>query len=254
MNRFRMVCLSATLAAASLRAEITPMDTRIEEKTPTTIRAEQKLMPSVQEMKHLTRFKERQAVMGTFSYEVTLPEGYHADPARSWPSVFLLGDADSDAFRVARNWAATNHMVLIDLLDARTGDLATAIGNFLSAHDDALKRFRLKPDGKYMIGTDACGTPATLMAQYRPDFQGLILVNARLFRGSNRKPDLEGMRRNSKIRVAQVLEVKSGIGDESFAIGKALGSPARASHFMYWGESGELDREFQKAGLWILGP
>lgn len=257
MNIPWSVCLLAGLATGWVRAESTPMDTPIEEGVPVTITAEQKQMPGVQEMKHLTRFKERQGVMGPFRYEVRLPKGYQTDPARSWPVIFLVAPEDEDSASAAfvRGWAATNDCVLIDLLDARKGELAPAIGNFLSAHDDAVKRFRLKADGKWMVGTDAVGSPASLLAQYRPGFQGLLLVDAPAYLGSNRRPDMEGLRRNSKIRIALIRGVKGGAVDDSQAVGRALNAPERVGYYMYWEDmDGEPGKTFQKAALWIRGP
>lgn len=254
MKRIGTGFLAAVLSIGGVRAERTPLDAPIEEGVPMTITAEQKQMPAVQIMKNLTRFKERQAVLGAFRYEVRLPKGYHADANRSWPSIFLVGPEESVSTTTVRDWAARNECVLIDLLDARKGELAPTIGNFLSAHDDAVKRFRLQTDGKCMVGTEAIGSPASLLAQYRPGFQGLVLVDAPAYLGSNRRPDMEGLRKNSKIRISLVRGFKGGVLDDSKIVGRALSDPARVGFFLYWDEmGGEPGKSFLKAMHWIRG-
>lgn len=254
MKFFWTGCLVAALATGTARAESTPMDPGIDEEKFVTIGTEQKLMPGVQEMKHLTRFKDRQAILGAFQYEVRLPRGYRADPARTWPAIFLVGSEDSAPAAAARDWAAAHDCVLIDLLDARKGDLAITIGNFLSAHDDAAKRFRLKAGAKWLVGTDTVGSPASLLVQYRPGFQGLVLVDAPAYLGSSRKPDLEGLRRNTAIRIALVRGMKGGVEDDSRAVGRALNAPERVSCFMYMDDfPGDLEKAILKAAEWIRG-
>lgn len=254
MRAFWIGCFGAVLMVWSGRTQPTPMDAPLAEETPVTIDCELKRMPGVSEMKHLTRFKERQAVMGAFQYQVRLPRGFHEAPAKSWPSMFIVAPEDHARLEAVQAWLSTNGFVTVVLLNARQGDLAPAIGNFLSAHDDAVKRLRLKDGEKWMIGVEEVGRRASLFVQYRPGFRGLLLLNTLAFRGAGNKPDLEGLRRNSTIRIASLYDYMGGSLRDDWLIGKAINAPERSRSFEYWESiDGDFTKAFDRATAWILG-
>lgn len=117
---------------------------------------------------------------GEYHYDVYLPEDYDEDRERRFPCLFIAdagGNARLGAFedRVKRE-----HMIAVMLVESRNGKTDPIVGNFLSAHDDAVKRLRIAPGFKYMTGMSGGARSTAIDTSLRPGFSGILLQGAGL--------------------------------------------------------------------------
>jgi hypothetical protein len=71
--------------------------------------------------------------------------------------------------------------IAIMLVESQNGDWGPIIGNFISAHDDALKRLRICDGLKFATGFSGGARASSMFCELRPGFAGLILQDAGLW-------------------------------------------------------------------------
>jgi len=178
---------------------------QVPEERATRIACELTEVPTSREVPFLDTASDRRDLLGTYHYNVWLPRGYHADQARRWPCIFIASPGGNATMGPMADWLRGNGHVVILLVESRNGPVKPMIGNFLAAHDDAVRRFRLSEDGKIATGFSGGARAASLFVQMRPGFRGLILQGAGASQGSDAQYEVDGIRRNSNLRVAMIM-------------------------------------------------
>ncbi|HEX2751180.1 MAG TPA: hypothetical protein VHM91_24435, partial [Verrucomicrobiales bacterium] len=82
---------------------------------------------------------------GTWHYDAWVPKGFAAHPERRYPCLFIsspVGEA-KNFLPLYKDWLAKNEWVAVMLTESRNGPIEPCLGNFLSAHDDAVQRLRI---------------------------------------------------------------------------------------------------------------
>ena len=150
----------------------TPMDEKIPEDKITMIECEYQKDEKELEKDFLLKLDK-----GVYHYRVYLPKGYYDNTEEKFPCIFVAspgGNADManiDARMKKERW------IVIMLVESKNGEAQWA-PNFLSAHDDAVQRFRILEGMKYTTGQSGGARCASRAAGLRPGFAGIILQAA----------------------------------------------------------------------------
>lgn len=169
----RLGLLFAVLAACFARAEEpTPPDTAIPDEHSFTVAC---LTP-----KGVEKPSKDEPPGGIYHYNVYLPRGYSASPERKYPCIFIASPGGNAGMGNMAARLKRDRWVVIMLVESKN---ATPIWyqNFLAAHDDAMKRFRIVENCKFTTGMSGGARCASMQVAYRPGFRGVILQAAGFF-------------------------------------------------------------------------
>jgi hypothetical protein len=231
-----LVAWSAPLLAA------TPMDKELPEDEETLIECE-----VVEGAKLPADFME--VTPGTYHYKVYIPKGYN-DPENAdveYPCLFISdpsGDAELEQFR---DWIRRERWVAVMLVESRNGPWGPIFGNFLAAHDDAMKRLRISDGCKFATGGSGGGRAAAVEVCLRPGFVGLFMERTSYYH-----------KEHKWVRRIRNLAVGLACGDHDKhhapKIGlamKYMGQPARVFIFP-GGHDPTPDRIHARAWQWVV--
>lgn len=119
------------------------------------------------------------AKAGKYHYQVYLPKGYYQDKKRYYPSLFIASPGgNADMGNVEKIMAERKWIVIMLVESQNNSPQGVAEGNFIAAHDDAVKRFRLQEGMKFTTGLSGGARRQSLNAGLRPGFAGIILQGA----------------------------------------------------------------------------
>jgi hypothetical protein len=223
-------------SAAFLRAETTPFDQPLEEEREITIACELSEAPRPSAVPVFTSAKQGEAAKGTYHYKLWLPKGYLADPERRWPCMFISSPTGNAAMGTMGDRLKQGGYVCVMLVEAKNGPWEPIIGNFLAAHDDAVKRVRIQEGLKFATGFSGGARASSIYVQIKPGFSGLIMQGA----GAGDREDEKGvyaigdLKRNSSIAVAMIMGESDKNNGEIEKMKKALG-PSRVNVFTFPG-------------------
>jgi len=240
-------CCIATI----LRAENTPLDTPLQEQTEITITCEFAKNSAGQNSAFLGSAKDVQQAIGTYHYKLWLPKGYQANPKRRWPCMFVFSPSGSAGRGNMAGWLEANGFVVVMLVESKNGPWAPIAGNFLSAHDDVIKRVRIQEGSKMATGFSGGARAASSAVQSRPGFSGLIL------QGAGCSFDDRSSYQTSKIKGNPAMYVSMTIGESDSNRGEAgrmkgvFGAKFQAFTFK-GGHDWSPPDVFQNAADWLL--
>jgi len=169
-----LLALTAFVATFALR------DTPIPEEKETLIQCELEQGPRLADAPVFTSQQEADGAKGTYHYKLWLPKGYHAQPLRRWPCIFVvspIGGKDTRFDATMQACLASNYVIVM-LVESHNGPIATSLGNFLAAHDDVISRFRIQEGQKLITGLSGGAQVSSVLVQMRPGFCGLIMQGA----------------------------------------------------------------------------
>ena len=115
---------------------------------------------------------------GVYHYRVWLPRGYLADTKKTWKSLFIASPGGKATMGNMEAWLKSHPYVVIMLEESKNGPWDPSVGNFLAAHDDATKRFRLTEYGKVCTGFSGGSRASSLFVTLTSGFGGVILQGA----------------------------------------------------------------------------
>ena len=90
---------------------------------------------------------ECDSAAGIYHYKLWLPHGYLAQPHRYWPCVFIASPFGNARMGNMAETLKRTHVVVM-LVESRNGPWPPTIGNFLAAHDDVVRRIRIREGRK----------------------------------------------------------------------------------------------------------
>jgi hypothetical protein len=153
-------------------AGTTPMETPVPDEKITTIECEYQL-----DEKDMKRFDVMPA-KGTYHYKVYLPPGYNSDKDTAYPCIFVASPSGNAPMTNLAEKSKKDKFIVIMLAESKNGPIEPNMGNFLAAHDDAVKRFRIQEGLKIATGLSGGARGSSTNAGMRPGFCGIILQAA----------------------------------------------------------------------------
>jgi hypothetical protein len=194
---------------------------------------------------------EREAAKGVYHYKLWLPPGYLAQKERRWPCLFVTSPAGNAEMGNMRARLTNGHYVVVLLEESRNGPWAPAIGNFLAAHDDVMRRVGVREGAKIATGFSGGARASSIFVQLRPGFAGAILQGAGVGRVDDGRPYFDGLVRNETLAIAMIV----GRGDprraEMGEMQDRLG-PKRFAAFLFpGGHQWAPTRSFDEALDWL---
>ncbi len=150
----------------------TPMDEKIPEEKITMIECEYKYDKKVVDEDNKIENDGK-----AFHYQVYLPKGYYDHPDERFPCIFVASPHGNAPMTNIDARMKKDRWIVIMLVESKNGD-PQWIANFISAHDDAVQRFRMLEGMKYCTGFSGGARCASRFPGMRPGFAGIILQGA----------------------------------------------------------------------------
>jgi hypothetical protein len=199
------VFLTVQSRRAYSQTEITPLDQPLREEREITITCELTQPPEFQEVPVFDSARDSEAANGTYHYNLWLPKGYLSDSQRRWPCLFIASAEGEAGMGQMTRWMKSHGYIVVMLVESRNGPWAPIVGNFLAAHDDAVRRVRIQDGRKVATGVSGAARASSVFVQLRPGFSGLILQAAGFAYGENGQYHLAGLKRIHPLFVAMTM-------------------------------------------------
>ncbi|MES2996847.1 MAG: hypothetical protein V4733_08560 [Verrucomicrobiota bacterium] len=229
-------------------AQDTPPGQVIPEEKVTRITCSLTVAPRHSEVPVLGSAKEAKETLGTYHYDIWLPPGYAAAPQKRWPTIFVMSPGGNAGMGGMAPVIREHGMICIMLVEAKNGPWQPIVGNFMAAHDDAVKRFRIADKEKIATGMSGGARGSSVFVQVRPGFQGLILQAAG---PASEKPGEYASRGLRKLYVAMTMGTKDENATEVARLEKEL-PKSRFEVFRFEGGHGWAPTPvFKKALEWV---
>ncbi|MDZ4197746.1 MAG: hypothetical protein U1E27_00510 [Kiritimatiellia bacterium] len=254
MKIMRGMGLVLWIAAQSF-AEMTPMNAEIPEETLTKIACEYKKPLLTKDLPFLRGREERLGILGSYVYSLWLPKGYHEDPKRTWPVLFIVSPDSEAKLGNMEPWIRKNEYVAVIWTESASQLASKGIGNFMAAHDDAAQRLRLKPDSKIITGFTFCAANASRYALLRPGFRGIILQAGAPMRNQHGVFEIQENREIRRLRVATVRGFRDDHPQNSSSVYMLTRTGHQVEFFPFDGGRDWAPAEiFAKAADWVIQP
>lgn len=180
MPRFLALFFSgALLMAAEPAARTTPLTAPLKEGAETRIACD-----------HNGGFSK---YSGVYHYKVWVPKGYHANPTKTWPVLFIASPGGNATMGNMADWIKRHNYIAVLLEESKNGPWDPSVGNFLAANQDAMQRLRIDPRKKICTGFSGGARASSVFVSIGDNFGGVILQGAGLGRLDNGLRGLEGM-------------------------------------------------------------
>lgn len=239
------------LMAAYSHAETTPIDLTLPEEKETKIACELTAVPKPQDIPVFGSAKDSDAAKGSYHYKLWLPKGYNADPQRRWPCMFVASAGGNASMGNMANWLKANGYIVVMLVESKNGPWAPIVGNFLAAHDDAVRRVRIQEGLKFATGMSGGARASSIFVQLRPGFSGLIMQGAGGSFDSKANYQFAGIKRNTAMCVAMTMGDSDSNKSEVPRVKAALGSNKLLSLSFKGGHTWAPQETFEEAIAWI---
>lgn len=243
--------MTAISWASPVLAQTTPIDQPLPEGMVTSITCELTQPPKYTEVPVFQTAKEAEATKGIYHYKLWLPIGYAADHNKRWPCVFIMNSGGNAEMGKMQTYLQSHGYIVIMLVEAKNGRWEPIIGNFLAAHDDAIKRLRIQENRKYATGLSGGARASSLFVQLRSGFCGLLLQGAGLSFDPARNLNVAGIKQNASLYVAMTIGKADPRTTEADRL-KTMIPPDRFAVFGFDGGHEWAPAEvFEKAMEWI---
>ncbi len=123
-------------------------------------------------------FQKMKAAKGPYHYNVYLPKGYSQSPEVQYPCIFIASPSGGASMGAMEGWIKSHRFIAIMLIESKNGPWGPILGNFLAAHDDAVKRFRILKDFKFATGFSGGARASSVFTAIHSGFGALILQGA----------------------------------------------------------------------------
>ena len=175
---------------------VTPMDTPIKDGGLTEIECAYDL-----DEKKLFAKLDLSADKGVYHYTVYVPTDYSANSQKSYPCLFIFSPNGNAQLGAVKDYVAKNQWIAVMLKESKNGPMAPACANFLAAHDDAVKRLRIKEGSKVVTGLSGGARAASHVVGARSGFAGMILQGAGFNYYENGEFVTVALKQNKALRV-----------------------------------------------------
>jgi dienelactone hydrolase len=169
-----------TASTATTGAKVTPAkaDPKTAEETPTPLTA---ALKDGTETRITCVYKgagKFAAMSGTYHYKLWVPAGYSADPKKTWKTIFIADPSGKAKLGAMSDWIKEHGYIAVMLEESKNGPWEPTIGNFLSAHEDVVKRMRVAEGQKVATGFSGGARASSLFVTLAPGFGGLVFQGA----------------------------------------------------------------------------
>ena len=243
--------LNAAEAEAVNKADLTPLTEPLVEETEMSITCALTQAPKRSEVPVLENAKECEDAKGVYHYKLWIPAGYLADDKKSWPCIFIASPNGNASMGNMASWLKARGYVVVMLVESKNGSsYSPCVGNFVSAHDDVVKRVRIQEGLKLATGLSGGARTSSVFAQLRPGFAGLIM------QGAGAAQDNKAAYRVAKLKSNHVF-VAMTMGEEDsnkteVTKMKSLLGPSGFMVFRFDGGHAWAPQEtFEKAITWV---
>ncbi len=113
-----------------------------------------------------------------YHYQLWLPADYASAPTRARPALFVAAPGGKATLGAMAEWVQRHGYLAVLLEESRNGDWEPAIGNFLAAHDDVVRRVRVAEGRKVATGLSGGARACSVFVGLRPGFGGLLFQAA----------------------------------------------------------------------------
>jgi hypothetical protein len=113
----------------------------------------------------------------TYRYRVYLPEDYAMNASQRYPCFFIAMPGGNARMGALDGFLRRNRWIVVMLVESKNGT-PDWFPNFLAAHDDAVKRFRILDDYKFATGVSGGARCCSSYPELRDGFAGLLLQAA----------------------------------------------------------------------------
>ena len=195
-ERKTAVLLGFLLSAQLAFAELTPMDTAIPDNGIITVECEYALTEPA-----IKRLVGADPTTGVYHYRAFVPGGYSTSPDKKYPCLFICSPTGNAPMDNVKRFSAEKQWIVIMLVESKNGPSQPSYANFLAAHDDAAKRFRIDESRKMATGFSGGARVASQCIGMRPGFTGVVLQGAGFSQQKNAAYNVEGMNKNRGMAV-----------------------------------------------------
>ena len=129
-----------------------------------------------------------------YHYKVWLPKGYNAEPKKTWPVLFIASPGGNANMGNMADWIKRHGYIAIMLEESKNGPWDPSVGNFLAAHQDAAKRFRIADGKKVCTGFSGGARASSIFVSIGDNLGGVILQGAGVGTLDNGLRGLNGIR------------------------------------------------------------
>ena len=219
----RLFAFAAFLLPLVAKAAPTPLDLPLAEEKEATIECELTQNVPHSSVPVFSSPKDSESAKGTYHYKLWLPKGYLADPQRCWPCMFIMSPGGNASMGSMAARLKSDGFVVVMFVEAKNGPWPPIVGNFLSAHDDVIKRVRIQEGLKFATGFSGGARGSSLLVQLRPGFTGVICQGAGFFYDDKKKYYVAGVRKIPGFAVALTMGDKDNNSRELGELKSALG-------------------------------
>ncbi len=239
------------ILAVCVRAETTPLGRTLREEKETTITCELTVAPRLQDIPVFDTANDCKEAKGTYHYRLWLPKGYLADTQRRWPCMFIASPSGNAGMGKMASWLKSNDYIVVMLVESKNGSWSPIIGNFLAAHDDAVRRLRIQEGLKFATGMSGGARASSIFVQLRPGFCGLIMQGAGGTSDSRNNFRFASIKRNAAMYVAMTMGDGDSNKDEVPGVKAALGPNKLLCLSFEGGHTWAPQETFEEAIAWI---
>ena len=234
----------------TLAEEVSPLGASLREESELWVTCALTETPHPGEIPLLTSKAECESVKGIYHYKLWLPHGYLAQPQRRWPCVFIASPFGNAQMGNMAARLKTTHVIVM-LVESRNGPWLPAIGNFLAAHDDVIKRIRIQEGAKIATGLSGGARASAVFVQLRPGFSGAILQGAGVPRDDAGRFHFYDLPQQHSLFIALIIGQGDPRRSEISEMQRQLGSDRFAVLFFPGGHEWAPAETFARALDWI---
>ena len=229
----------------------TPLNAPLVEQQETLIACELSQAARREELPALFPAPTGEDLLGAYHYHLWLPEGYKADDQKAWPCIFIAAFDGEAVMGNMATWLKANGYIVVMLVESKNGAWAPIIGNFLAAHDDAIKRLRIQEGLKLATGLSGGARASSQFVQLRSGFAGLILQGAGSAQYAAGLYHVAHLRNNPHLVVAMTMGEQDSNKGEVLRLQTALGSTRFMAFPFDGGHVWAPQVTFDKAITWV---
>lgn len=123
--------------------------------------------------------EEKPVPKGVYHYRVYIPKGYYASGKRRYPCLFIASPGGNAGMDNVAAYAKEHRWFVVMLVESSNAqDFNICLANFLAAHDDVVKRFRISSCRKVTTGMSGGARVASFVSGHRPGICGMVLQAA----------------------------------------------------------------------------
>jgi hypothetical protein len=174
----RLIAIGAGLLAVLAAFPVFAEDPAIPEAAITQLECRYDLDEDFRKLRKALSTDEELTAKGVYHYKVYLPRGYYQDSELRYPCYFIASPGGNAGLHNVSETSREGRIFIMLVESKNSVDNKICNSNFLAAHDDAVKRFRIQEGMKFTTGFSGGARCASFIAGMRPGFSGIILQGA----------------------------------------------------------------------------